>query len=93
VVPAACDTVQVNVSRSDGTPAFGQSFDLSQGPQFPLTLSLVAQNDADVSVPLTVAVAALKGSALAQPWASRSVQTSLAAGQLTQAVVQLCECP
>jgi hypothetical protein len=93
VVPAACDSLSVNVNRAAGMVAFGQTFDLSQGPQFPLTLSLISQSSADVGVPLTVTVAALKGAALAQPWSSQSTQTTLTQGQLTQVFVQLCECP
>jgi hypothetical protein len=93
VVPSACDTLEVDVSRADGTAAFGQSYSLGQGQQFPLTLSLVAQSNADISVPLTVTVAALKGGSLVKPWATRSVQTTLAGGQLTPLTLQLCQCP
>jgi hypothetical protein len=93
VVPSACDSLEVNVSRADGTAAFGQSYDLSHGPQFPLTLSLVAQSNADVSVPLTVTVAALKGGALVKPWASKNAQATLRGGDLTPLTIQLCQCP
>jgi hypothetical protein len=93
LVPQQCDSVDVNVRRSDGTAAFGQVYDLSQGPPFPLTLSLVAQTPADVGVPLTVSVQALKSGALAQPWATYSSQTTLPDGQLTQMLVPLCDCP
>jgi hypothetical protein len=93
VVPTACDSIDVDVARADGTAAFGQSYDLTQGPQFPLTLSLVAQTNADVSVPLTVTVAALKAGALVKPWATKSAQVTLSGGQLTPLTIQLCECP
>lgn len=92
-VPAQCDGLDVNVSRADGSPAFGQSYDLTQGPDFPLTLSLVAQSSLDIGVPLNVSVEALKSGALAEPWASRTSQTTLASGQLTQLLVPLCQCP
>jgi hypothetical protein len=93
LVPQQCDSVDVNVRRSDGSAAFGQAYDLSQGPSFPLTLSLVAQTPTDVDVPLSVSVEALKSGALAQPWAMRTSEATLPSGQLTQLLVPLCDCP
>jgi hypothetical protein len=93
LVPQQCDSLDVNVRRTDGTAAFGQVYDLSQGPSFPLTLSLVAETPADVGVPLTVSVQALKSGALAEPWATYTAQATLPNGQLTQMLVPLCECP
>jgi hypothetical protein len=93
LVPDDCDALQLSVTRPDGSSAFAKSYDLSQGPSFPLTLSLSADTNADVGVALNVEAQALKAGALARTWAARTTQVTLVRGQLTSMVVPICECP
>ena len=93
LVPDDCDALQLDVTRPDGSSAFTKSYDLTQGPSFPLTLSLSAETSADVGVALSVEAQALKAGTLARTWAKKTTQVTLTKGELTPVVVQICECP
>lgn len=93
-VPEDVDAVTITADRKNGSPAFSQRFDLSQGPRFPLTLSLEAHESAQLGAPdWTVNVEAFKGSTRARPWAIGNQAARLTRGQVAPVTIKLCDCP
>jgi hypothetical protein len=85
-VPDQTDAARFDVSRaSDGTLVFARTYDLTSGPQFPLTLSLTTRHPDDMGVPLEISVDALLQGAFADPWSCATVDATLTAGQTTSA--------
>lgn len=94
LVPDDCDSLELEVRRgADGPVVYAHTYDLSGGPAFPLTLSLTTDNPENLGEEaLVVEVSALKGGALARPWARATQGVSLREGRVTEVVVELCDC-
>jgi hypothetical protein len=92
VVPDAADELHVTVDRG-GANIFDRTYDLSNGPQFPLTLALTTTNEANIGSAVTVTVTALLKGAIAQPWATKQDSVSLSDGDYSELTMVLCECP
>lgn len=95
-VPTQCDSVTIDV-RVAGNPSapvlLSERFDLSDGPGFPLTLTLVEPDAADASRTLEVTANAFLGDALSAPWATASGQITPEEDELVPLVLKMCDCP
>lgn len=94
VVPTDCDAVRIQVQRADvSDPLLDKQWSLDRGPEFPLELSLVEDDAADLGRgPLEITVEALKGGMLARAWSRASVNVELVEGQMVERTVELCDC-
>lgn len=94
VVPDDVDGLHIQVQRASGDSVFDHTYDLSNGPQFPLTLALTNADPANLATEsLTVAATALQGGAQARPCAQASGSAQLQRGQITQLTLGMCQSP
>lgn len=96
VVPTDCDAVRIQARRGQvgsSEPLLDKTWDLGRGPSFPLELSLVEDDRADLAEgPLRVTVQALNDGVLARPWSERAVEIRLTEGQIVERTIELCDC-
>ncbi len=94
VVPSEADALHVVVVRASGASAFDKTYDLSKGPQFPLTLTLTNDDSANFDPSgLTVTCTALLAGSEAKPWSQASGNVVLEPGQIATLTLQMCNCP
>ena len=94
-VPAQCDALHVRAFRGspNGTSLYDHAYPLAAGDDFPLTLTLVTSNNAEVGSPVFVDVQALRDGGLASPCAEDGGTATLATQQLVPLTVSLCAGP
>lgn len=94
VVPTECDALTLTLRRDgDPTPAFERTFELLDGPQFPLTASFTADGEVPLDEPLRVHAEALLDGQRAQPWSAAEQVLTLKRGETTRVTLELCDCP
>jgi hypothetical protein len=92
-IPEECDRLEITGQRGDEV-FYNRVFQLTSGTQFPLSLSLETRNREHLTAgPLDLSVTASKGAELSREWSTGTVSVSLAEGEITEAVVRLCNCP
>ena len=93
-VPDQVNALRVQAQTPANTVLFDHNYDLSKGPQFPLTLTLTNSDSVNLgSTGVNVTASALSGSALAQPWSQASGNVVLVKGEIVALTLQICECP
>ncbi|MGA9521372.1 MAG: hypothetical protein WBV82_07910 [Myxococcaceae bacterium] len=93
-VPEDCDEVRIE-ARWEGSDevAYEQSFPLgSDGPDFPLELSLTADT-LERGDALRVRAEALLGGERAKPWSEATTRVELVRNEMTPVVLKMCDCP
>lgn len=94
-IPSQVDRLHVQVSRlEDQHLLYDQTHALNEAHAFPLTLSLTTDDPRNVGSEklLSVTVTALLGEAQATGWSQRSQELELTRGEISEAVVRLCDC-
>lgn len=93
VVPEQADAVRVEIDRATGGERLSEeTFDLHDGPSFPLTLTVETRRDELLDETLRVRATVLKDGAQATPWSSGEVDVVLKPRELTPATIKLCDC-